>query len=59
MHLQPCLVKLGVASGKSTEEFKNSEYISSHGFYIPSGLALTEEDQKYVVECLKQVLGAK
>lgn len=57
MHLQPCLKKLGFASGEHEEEFKNSEYIAKHGFYIPSGLGVTLEDQQYVVECLKKILG--
>ena len=57
MHLQPCLAKLGFTDGKLSQEYSNSEYISSHGFYIPSGLGLTIEDQEYVVECLKKVLG--
>lgn len=56
MHLQPCLKKLGFANGKQSKEYSNSEYISSHGFYIPSGVGLSLDDQKYVVECLKTVL---
>ena len=57
MHLQPCLVKLGFADGMHSDEYKNSEFISSHGFYIPSGVGLTIEDQEYVVDCLKQIFG--
>lgn len=30
--------------------FPNTEYIATHGFYLPSGLALTDEQMKYVVD---------
>jgi perosamine synthetase len=36
----------------ASTEFKESEYISRHGFYLPSGLGITEEEINYVSEVL-------
>ena len=32
--------------------FKNSDYISKYGLYLPSGLATTPKDIKYVCKCI-------
>lgn len=57
MHKQPCLEKLGYFDKKNENslEFSNSNYIQEHGFYIPSGVGITNEDQEYVIECLKKI----
>ena len=58
IHKQPALIKEGCCSGSllCDSQFPNSNYISDHGFYIPSGLGLTLEEQKYVVKALKEEL---
>ena len=58
MHKQPALIKEGCCPDKYLDDsqFGNANYISEHGFYIPSGLGLTLEEQKYVVEELKTIL---
>lgn len=53
MHLQPVFQSLGL--------FKNvhapiSERIARQGFYIPSGLGLSSENQKYVIRSLVSIL---
>ena len=53
LHQQPILKKMGY--------FKNiklpvAEYLSKNGFYIPSGLALSLTQQKYVIKELKKIL---
>jgi len=57
MHKQPCLEKLGFfdKNDENNPEYKNSNYIQEHGFYIPSGVGITNEDQEYVIECLKKI----
>lgn len=58
IHKQPALIKEGCCKNEYLEDgqFKNANNICEHGFYIPSGLGLKLEDQKYVVECLKSIL---
>ena len=53
LNKQPILNKMGF--------FKNlklpvAEFLAERGFYIPSGLALTTKQQKYVVKELKKIL---
>lgn len=57
MHKQPALIKSGVCPPEYLEDsrFPNSNYISKHGFYIPSGLGLTDEDQEYVVDVVRSI----
>ncbi len=38
------------------ESYPVSERLARRGFYIPSGLTLTDEQQKYVTEKVKSVL---
>lgn len=58
IHKQPALIKEGCCTSKQLDDsqFKNSNYICEHGFYIPSGLGLTLEEQKYVVDELKKII---
>lgn len=39
-------------------EFPNTDYIAANGLYLPSGLALTEEQARYVCEQVKQIAPA-
>lgn len=58
IHKQPALIKERCCKDEYLEDcqFENSNYISEHGFYIPSGLGLTLENQKTVVTELKKLL---
>ena len=53
MHEQPIFKKMGYFEGES---YPVSERIARRGFYIPSGLALTETDQLRVAEELQECL---
>lgn len=53
MHEQPVYLK----SGRFVDEhYENAEYLARKGFYIPSGLGLTEEQMEQVVIKVKKVL---
>jgi len=54
IHKQPVFLKMGIFSGK--EKLPNSEKLYLKGFYIPSGLALTEDKIRKVSEILHEVL---
>lgn len=56
IHKQPALVKAGYFNNIHKNEFNNSNYICENGFYIPSGVGLTDDDQEYVIDKLKGVL---
>ena len=52
LHQQPVLRKMGL--------FKNiklpvSEYLSRNGLYLPSGLSLTLNQQKFVIKQIKKI----
>lgn len=53
MHEQPVFQKQKMFQG---EKYEHAEYLARKGFYIPSGLALTEEQMEIVVEKLHKVL---
>lgn len=53
MHKQPALKKLGLFTN---DYLPNSEKLYERGFYIPSGLALTENEIKEVSEAMHEVL---
>lgn len=53
MHEQPVYQKQGLFAG---EVYKNAEYLARKGFYIPSGLALNEEQMGIVVTMLREVM---
>jgi perosamine synthetase len=53
MHEQPVFHKMGLFQG---EHFPVTERISRKGFYIPSGLGITEEQQIRVVAAVKEAL---
>ncbi len=47
MNLQPALKKLGLFEGES---YPVAEWLYEKGFYVPSGLSLTEEQMLYIGE---------
>lgn len=47
MHLQPVFRKMGLFTG---EKYPVAEWLAEKGFYIPSGLSLTEEQMQYIAE---------
>jgi len=53
MHEQPVFQKKNMFSGQS---FPVAERIARRGFYIPSGLALTDDDCELVAQRVKQVM---
>lgn len=53
MHEQPVFQKLGLFQG---EHYPIAERLARRGFYVPSGLALTEQQIERVVLALKEVL---
>jgi len=53
MHLQPVFKKMGLFKN---EKYPNSEMLYTQGFYLPSGLALTEEQIREVAKTLKEIL---
>ncbi len=55
MHEQPVFQKMGLFRN---EHYPVTERIARRGFYVPSGLAITEEQQLRVVEAVKQALAA-
>ena len=53
MHEQPVLNKMGLLLNDS---HPNAEYIARRGFYLPSGLALTEDQIARSAQALKEIL---
>lgn len=53
MHEQPVFHKMGLFRN---ERYPVAERMARRGFYIPSGLALTEEQIKRVADCLKEII---
>ncbi|MDR2780744.1 MAG: DegT/DnrJ/EryC1/StrS family aminotransferase [Synergistaceae bacterium] len=53
MHEQPVLLEKGLFRG---ERYSESERIARRGFYIPSGVALTDEQMEYAAGQVKSVL---
>ncbi|MEX0895731.1 MAG: DegT/DnrJ/EryC1/StrS family aminotransferase [Patescibacteria group bacterium] len=55
MHMQPILRSYV----KKNQKFPISEELASSGFYLPSGLTITENQIKYVANELKKILHAE
>jgi len=53
MHQQPVLLRMGLFKD---EQYPVAERLAKQGIYIPSGLALTQEQMKTVSDKLKKVL---
>ena len=52
MHEQPVLRRMGLFEG---EKYPVAERLARRGFYIPSGLALTEAHQNLVVAAMREI----
>ena len=52
MHKQPILKKLGFFNN---EKYPNSDYLYKKGFYIPSGLGITNSEQEIVATTLIEI----
>lgn len=55
MHEQPVFQKMGWYDG---EEYPVTERIARRGFYVPSGLGLTDRQQRKVIEAVSQVMAS-
>jgi perosamine synthetase len=53
MHEQPVFQKKG---WYKNESYPNSEYIARNGFYIPSGLGLSDDEIYRVAESIKDIM---
>lgn len=53
MHLQPVFRKMGLFVN---EKYPVAENLGERGFYVPSGLAVTEEQIQYISEQIKEIL---
>jgi perosamine synthetase len=53
MHEQPALRRLGLFAD---QRYPVAERIARRGFYVPSGMGITETQQLRVVEAVKQAL---
>ncbi len=53
MHLQPALRKMHLFDG---ERYPVAEKLGERGFYVPSGLSVTEEQREYVAEQVRRIL---
>lgn len=53
MHEQPVFKKMGLFAG---ENYPVAERIARRGFYVPSGLALTDEQIEKVVSAIRSIL---
>jgi perosamine synthetase len=52
MHEQPVFLKMGLFQNES---YPNAEKIARNGFYIPSGLGLSNQEIEHVIEVLKNL----
>lgn len=58
MHKQPALIKNGCCKKEIIDDkkFPNANFICKNGFYIPSGVGITDEEQDYVIETVRKIL---
>ena len=45
-----------VSFDRSSESFPNAEFLSKHGFYLPSGLGITNDEIRYICKNLNSIL---
>ena len=53
MHLQPVYNKMG---WYTNESYENAEKMAEYGFYIPSGLGITDDEIKEVARIVREIL---
>ena len=54
MHKQKIFKRIGLFAKKA--KYKNSEYLSANGFYLPSGLGITNKEIDFVGKTLLKIL---
>ncbi len=54
MHKQTILLKKGIF--KKNNKFPNAEYLAKSGFYLPSGLALTNEEIDFICDKVNKII---
>ncbi len=54
MHKQSILIKKGIF--KKNLKFPNAEYLSKNGFYLPSGLGLTNQEIDFICEKVNKII---
>ncbi len=54
MHKQKIFKKMGIFSKR--KKYPNAEFLSENGFYLPSGLGITNHEIDYVSKTLKNIL---
>ena len=54
MHRQKIFKKLKIFS--TTNQFPNSDFLSKNGFYLPSGLGITNNEIRYICKTLNLIL---
>ena len=57
MHKQSIFKKMNLFS--KNKKLKNSEYLSANGFYLPSGLGISNKQIDYVGKTLLKILENK
>ena len=40
----------------TNKKIPNSEYLSKNGFYVPSGLAISNQEIKYICDILNRII---
>jgi len=53
MHKQKIFQKMGIFNKKT--KFKNSELIFNNGFYLPSGLGITNQEIDYICKIMNKI----
>ena len=54
MHKQTILLKKGIF--KKNNKFPNADYLAKSGFYLPSGLALTNEEIDFICDKVNKII---
>ena len=54
MHKQSILLKRGIF--KKNSKFPNSEYLAKKGFYLPSGLGLTNKEIDFICAKVNEII---
>jgi len=54
MHRQKIFKKMNLFTSK--EKYPNAEYLSSNGFYLPSGLGIKNYEIDYISKTLNKIL---
>lgn len=55
VHEQPVFIKEGLFKESEKDKYPHASFLARKGFYVPSGLALTLEDQDRVISALDSI----